>query len=186
MFYIDDKTARAIHKYPHRAKDIVKSFDYKQVKCKNWLYEELKKLNIPQPKRIYVAGSWYGNILVPLLQQIYNTHIKLHDVDEETIRIVNTIFFNEDAFVKGEVVDCKDIEYKYMVVNCSCEHMSPLNIRKDTIAILQSNNYREVEDHINCVDSSDELAEQYNITDVMYSGQLEFEKYTRFMVIGKI
>ena len=78
-FQIDEYTARAIKKFPQKAQDIVQSFDKKQVKCKEWLYNEL--LNLPiNPERIYVAGSWYGNVLVPYLLNLYP------DVDTELVR----------------------------------------------------------------------------------------------------
>ena len=52
--------------------------------------------------------------------------------------------------------------------------------------VLQSTNAREFEDHINCVDSEDELIEQAMIGDVLYKGRKELSNgMTRFMVIGK-
>jgi hypothetical protein len=186
MFQLDQKTARAIKKFPHRAVDIVQSFDEKQIKCKQWLYEELLNIPIPTSKRIYIAGSWYGNILVPYIQKLYpKTEIRLHDIDEETIYIAKNIFFGNDPFIKSDVINSNEYEYKYFVINTSCEHMMPLQIKSNTHVVLQSNNYFEIEDHINCVNSVDELIDQYNLKEVYYKGELEFEKYTRFMVIGK-
>ena len=41
-------------------------------------------------------------------------------------------------------------------------------------------------DHINCVKSADELAEQAELTDILFSGERELENgMTRFMVIGR-
>ena len=60
QLYMDEKTQRAIKKYPHRAVDIAQSFDSKQVACKQWLYNELSNLDIPQQKRIYIAGFGIG------------------------------------------------------------------------------------------------------------------------------
>lgn len=184
-FQIDEYTARAIKKFPQKAQDIVQSFDKKQVKCKEWLYNEL--LNLPiNPERIYVAGSWYGNVLVPYLLNLYpDVDIRLHDVSEETIYISKNIYFKDIANVKPDVVDSTKYEYKHFMINTSCEHMQPLKCRSGTYVALQSNNYVEIKDHINCVNSPDELADQYNVSEVYYSGSLQFEKYTRYMVIGK-
>jgi len=184
--YIDEKTQRAIKKFPHRALDIVQSYDSKQVACKQWLYNKLVDLNIAQPRRIYIAGSWYGNILVPLLRKIYSCEIRLEDIDEEVLKIAKNIYFHDDELIKISFIDSTSIEHKYITINTSCEHMKPLNIRKGSIVVLQSNNYREIQDHINCVDSCEELADQYNVIEEYYSGQLQFEKYTRYMVIGKV
>lgn len=184
QFHIDPRTAKAIKKHPHRAEDIIKSLSEKQVKCKQWLATELENLNLQLPPIVFIAGSWYGNVLVPLLQEFYPGMIRLHDIDEEALSITNSIYFNDDATVKVDHVDCTKEDYFGMVINTSAEHMPPLTIEPGTIVAVQSNNYREVEDHINCVDSAEELAEQYEIHNVMYSGKLEFENYTRFMVIG--
>lgn len=189
--YIDHQTARAIKKFPHRAKDIVQSFDLKQVLCKRWLIDELKNVTskIDGPRKIYIAGSWYGNVLVPLLQEMFpGTEIHLHDIDEEAIKISKSIYFNNYDSVKPSVKDCTEFFYskrKTLVINTSCEHMAPLQIKPDVYVILQSNDYREIEEHINCVDSPEELAEQYNVKEIYYTGKLKFEKYTRYMVIGK-
>ena len=52
--------------------------------------------------------------------------------------------------------------------------------------VLQSSNATQHEDHINCVESVDELIEQAQIKDVMFSGSKVLPNdSTRFMVIGK-
>ena len=187
MFQMDPKTAKAIKKYPNNAVDIAQSYDEKQIKCKQWVYDELLNIPIPQPKRIYVAGSWYGNIISPLITNLYpGVELRLHDIDEQVIKISKSIFFKDNLNIKPELVDCSQYLYKYFVINTSCEHMEPLKIRNGSYVVLQSNNYREVSDHINCVDSAEELAHQYNVSEIYYQGELKFEKYTRFMAIGRI
>jgi len=187
MFVMDAVTQRAIKKFPHRAVDIVQSYDEKQVRCKDWLCEHIEMANIPSVKRMYIAGSWYGNVLVPRLKEIFpDTEIRLHDIDEEVVGISKNIFFKDDDLVKADLIDCSAHEYKYLVINTSCEHMPPLKVRPGSYVALQSNNYREIEDHTNCVDSAEELATQYGVNEILYKGDLEFEKYTRFMVIGRV
>lgn len=185
-FTIDEYTAKALKKFPHRAKDIAQSFDNKQIKCKQWLCDQLSNISL-KPSNIYLAGSWYGNTLVPNLVSLYpDAKIRLHDVDEEVIYIAKNIYFKNYPLVKPDVVDCLSYEYHDFLINTSCEHMQPLTCRTGTHIALQSNNYREVEEHVNCVDSPEELADQYNLIDIYYMGSMEFEKYTRFMVIGKV
>ena len=188
MFAMDATTQRAIKKYPHRAVDIAQSYNEKQVKCKDWLCDHLYfDMRTQKFDRIYVAGSWYGNVLVPRLKEIYpDTEIRLHDIDEEVVSISKNIFFKDDDLVKTEHMDCSVYEYKYLAINTSCEHMPPLKVRPGSYVALQSNNYREIEDHTNCVDSALELADQYGVKDIIFEGDLEFEKYTRFMVIGRV
>lgn len=187
-YCIDPVTSRIIKKFPHRAADIAQSFDDKQIKCKTWMYNELLTLDLPTPKRVYIAGSWFGNVLTPLIRSLYSdVEIRLHDLDEEAIKIAKEYYFKDDDLVNPYLKDATDYYYdrkNAMVINASCEHMSPLNIRRGCVVVLQSNDYREVEEHINCVDSPEQLADQYRVKEVLYSGELEFEKYTRFMVIG--
>lgn len=155
--------------------------------CKQWLYDTLINIPIEDPKKIFIAGSWYGNVLVPLIQDIYSeSRIKLHDIDEEVIDIARKIYFLDNEQVSCEVLDSSQYEYHCFMVNTSCEHMQPLNVKKKTYVVLQSNNYRGVDGHINCVDSVEELAHQYNLSEIYYSGELSFENYTRFMIIGKV
>ena len=79
-----------------------------------------------------------------------------------------------------------------LVINTSCEHMfsmsrfRKLNKSKNYIYVLQSSNDRQYDDHINCVDSADELADQADIVDVMYSGEMKLSNsMTRYLVIGR-
>jgi len=186
-FHIDVKTQRAIKKHPLLAKDIVQSYDEKQIECKTWLVDHLQKIDF-FPERIYIAGSWYGNIIVPKLLNIYPEvkKIFLHDIDNKVVKISRNIFFKDIEKVSVYAVDCNSFLYHDMLINTSCEHMEPLNIKKGTFVALQSNNYKNVKDHINCVSSCDELAAQYGLIHQYYSGELRFEKYTRYMVIGKV
>ena len=79
-----------------------------------------------------------------------------------------------------------------LFINASCEHMFPmsrfrkLNKSKNHIYVLQSTDDEQWDDHINCVSSPEELADQAEIVDVMYSGERELDNgMTRYMVIGR-
>lgn len=185
---MDDLTQKAIKKFPHRAVDIAQSYDKKQIACKQWLYDELKKIDLLTPDIIYIAGGWFGNLIIPKLLDLFprTPRIKLHDIDEEVVKICRNIYFKDSERVCADVQDSTEFIYDSFVINTSCEHMKPLKLRKGSYVVLQSNNYRSVSDHINCVDSPEELAEQYNIIEEFYSGSMEFEKYTRYMVIGRV
>lgn len=74
------------------------------------------------------------------------------------------------------------------VINTSCEHTSDEwynNVPPGRIIALQSNDSFDEEGHINAVSSLDEFKEKYPMKHVYYTGSMEFEKYTRFMIIGK-
>lgn len=81
-----------------------------------------------------------------------------------------------------------------VIINTSCEHLEHFNkwwklIPNGKLCVLQTNDYYErnggPSDHVNCVDDIDQFLEATEFTKVMYSGELELEKYTRYMIIGK-
>ncbi len=87
----------------------------------------------------------------------------------------------------------KTLEAKYdIIINTSCEHMYPMTKFYewnpdvgDPLYVLQSTNDDQYDDHINCVSSPEELAEQAKIADIHYAGSKVLpDGMTRFMVIG--
>lgn len=189
-FWIDALTLRAIKKYPHRAQDIVQSLDVKQRKCKRWLVEELVNLDLLTFNKIEVLGGWYGQVLISYLDQhILYDELTVVDIDEEAMKIGRNIFFPYKRNIKWAHDDVTKREFNggknKLYINTSAEHFEALKINKGIYAV-QSNNYFEIEEHTNCVNNEEELIEQYNFKEVYYKGRLEFDKYTRFMVIGEI
>ena len=76
-----------------------------------------------------------------------------------------------------------------MVINTSCEHIEKFTdwfkfIPKDKLVALQTNNYFELQEHVNCVKDINEFKQQAPLSNIIYEGELELEKYTRFMLIG--
>ena len=57
-------------------------------------------------------------------------------------------------------------------------------MKKDTLVILQSNNYFEVEDHINCHNSVEEFKKTLKLEKILYKGTLKLENCDRYMVVG--
>jgi hypothetical protein len=75
------------------------------------------------------------------------------------------------------------------IINTSCEHILNFsswysNIPKGKIIALQSNNYVDIAEHINCSNSLEEFANQTPMSTIFYQGELTLEKYTRYMRIG--
>ena len=128
-----------------------------------------------------------------LVRKFGNIPIDLYDVDEYTMDIAKHIYKDDYPNV---TVNCKDVifddvEFKGdTIINCSCEHMYDMadmvNQYRGRTFVLQSNNNRNVKWlHINCVDTAQELVEQADIKEVLYKGDTEMYRATRFMVIGK-
>ena len=78
------------------------------------------------------------------------------------------------------------------IINTSCEHIKNFsdwydNIPDNKLLILQSNNFSEIEEHVNCVTSLEEFKQQCYISNLLYSGELDIDVagYTRYMLIGR-
>lgn len=75
------------------------------------------------------------------------------------------------------------------LINTSCEHIKNFGvwynkIPEGKLIILQSNDYFELEEHINCVKDLNDFRIQCPMNDLLYGGVIELQKYNRFMLIG--
>ena len=75
------------------------------------------------------------------------------------------------------------------IINTSCEHIENFEdwfnlIPKRKLIALQTNNYFELPEHINCVKDINEFKQQAPLNIIIYEGELELEKYIRYMLIG--
>ena len=190
-FYIDERTALLLKKHPERLHDILTSLGKNQQTCKKWLIKELLHVSLRMKfkpfNKISIVGGWYGNVLIPLIQKhLTYEEIRFYDIDPETIRLAKSFLHieGEISFRTQDATTAHFSGHQNLVINTSAEHMAPLTVDKSLMCI-QSNNYREIEEHVNCVDSADELAEMYRINKIYYTGQLDMGNYTRFMAIGR-
>ena len=75
------------------------------------------------------------------------------------------------------------------IINTSCEHIENWDkwwnsIPDGKLCILQSNNYKELSEHINCVDNVDHFKSIAPMKNYLYEGDLNLGKYIRYMIIG--
>ena len=185
---------------PYVFKRVMDSLNSSQLQSKLWLIEELNWLEI-KPTNVCLIAGWYAQYVVPLLldtfpsiQLIENFEID-KDIREMTYRF-NKRFKDEDKYrVVIRNIMFKELGREHdfdLVINCACEHMFPMwkfreiNEEQDPVYVLQSSDDDTHDDHINCVQSTDELIEQARIVDVFYSGSIKLHNgTTRFMVIGQ-
>ena len=188
---------------------LMDSFTSSQLEGKLWLGDEMKKLEI-KPKKVAVLAGWYAHYLTAILIDNLGAELVVNfEIDEDAhfisfkfnIRykdvgkyrsIRKNIMFRALKMPKA-FVDHREDPYD-VVVNTSCEHMFPMwkfreinyNV-EDHLYVLQSTNQKEYcEDHINTVESEEELIDQAKLLDVWYAGRKVLQNgFTRFMVIGK-
>ena len=186
-----------------------------QLESKFWLTEELSNVN-ESPKSAVLLGGWFAHVITSLLldytsvEKVTNFEIdedahfisykfnrrykkKEEYGDAQYRSIRRNVLFESLKGVETFTGDGKDPDQFDLVINTSCEHMFPMwkfrEINPQLLGklfVLQSTNAREFEDHINCVDSEDELVDQSMLGDILYKGSKVLDNgITRFMVIGK-
>jgi hypothetical protein len=140
--------------------------------------------------------------------------IRSFDIDSATVDIAETFnkpWFTDQWRFKALVENIHNINYSShtwsywsnannrmsypitdvpnTIINTSCEHIENFKSWYDKIPagrllVLQTNNYFEIKDHINCSTTLEEFTTNSPMTEVLYQGELQLPKYTRFMQIG--
>ena len=186
-------------------KRVADSMNESQLVSKLWLVEELSNLNV-KPVNISLLAGWFAQYIVPLLYDNIESieWIENFEMDRDIKRVAykfNTRYKKEDKYkvsirnvMFGNLISLSSPTFD-TVINCSCEHMYPMSkfrklkntgVDDNALYILQSSNDTQYDDHINCVDDADELADQANLVDILYVGEkLLPNGMTRFMVIGR-
>ena len=205
---------------------ILDSLSPNQISSKIWIKEVLTAPEAPRiygpwyngngkpsmdgSNSIEIVGSWY---VYPLLEMLEST-IKINKVDcwdiDFEARQISRYYLKLFAPKYQVKVYSQDYFYHdrkgsraHLLINTSSEHMyetfadRPENFYvKNPLIVIQSNNMRNIGEHINCVDSAEELINKHRISRVFYQGEKDIVewhgtsirktlgKYKRFMVIG--
>lgn len=162
-----------------------------QLKSKEWLVEELAKIDPDFMYRSFaVAGSWFGTLGMMLKYKFPTALVTMIDIDPRCEIFIHSMVYDNGAMraVTENMYNHRYIED--VVINTSCEHIENVEdwvsrIPRGRIVVLQSNSSDEDRDHINCVSSEEEFIKQTGLTNILFSGKMEFSMYNRFMVIGK-
>lgn len=164
-------------------------FSSGQVFSKQWAVKELSKLNRITTQTILIAGSWFGTLGLMLKYQFPNSRIVLLDIDPRCEKYIKNVMYNYPDIIPltGDMYNYNYIEP--VVINTSCEHIQDVRgwldlLPKETLVLLQSNDFTKGQDHVNCVNSENEFKEQTKLSNIFYSGKLETPMYTRYMLIG--
>ena len=188
-------------------------FSRGQIASKKWLIEELKKVD-KSLGTVFLCAGWYAT-LVPMLEEanIEFDKIRSFDIDADVWKIAEV--FNKDLVLdnwkfKATTQDIHDINYntnKYntvksngeteqlkdspdTIINTSCEHIENFDswyakLPTGKLVILQSNNYFDIPEHVNCVQDISQFEQMTPMQEVYFTGELKLEKYTRYMRIGR-
>ena len=205
-----DNFGQVLNKYPDI--DMRDLFSKGQMESKRWLVNKLESLDEPLGV-VFLCAGWYGSLATFLFESDLEIEkIRSFDIDKSCANIAET--FNRSKTMDGwkfkaSTLDILEMNYPTTyttyrsngtsleltempdtVVNTSCEHIENFSdwyaqIPKGKLVVLQSNNYFEIEEHINCVKDIYEFKDMAPMTELLYMGMRELPKYTRFMLIGR-
>ena len=204
-----DNFGQILNKFPEI--DLQDLFSKGQMESKRWLVNELEKINKPLGT-VFLCAGWYGSLAAFLFEsKLEIEKIRSFDIDESCANIAET--FNRTKTMDGwkfkaSTLDVLEMDYPTThttyrsngtsleltempttIVNTSCEHIFNFdkwykNIPVGTLVILQTNNYFELPEHVNCSVDLDDFSRMTPMNEVLYQGELELPKYTRYMRIG--
>jgi len=186
-------------------------FSEGQLKSKGWLVDTLKELDLDLGL-VFLCGGWMGSLAAFMFESdLKIDKIRSFDIDHSCTlgaEALNRSWLYDNWRFKASTLDIHEMDYptKYLtlddkgnvhslieladtLINTSCEHIDDFNLWYNNIPlgmclVVQSNNNYEHEEHINCVSSLEEFAEQTPMSIVLYAGELKLKNYTRFMRIG--
>ena len=181
----------------YRIKDLIHSVDTNHWKSKQWLVDEFYKLYKHDKGSFYVGGGWYG-LLSHLIREAWTDeglNITSGDIDPRCEEFGWKLFHNSDINFVTEDMTSHDLSEYSAIISTSCEHVEPEILEKfirskndDAWVVLQTNNYYELDSHINCYGSVISFAnwiEPLLNDKVYFAGTLRLGDFDRFMVIGK-
>jgi hypothetical protein len=187
-------------------------FSRGQIKSKIWLVNELKKIQKPLGT-VYLCAGWYSTLATMIFENNFQVDkIRSFDVDEKCAEIAE--LFNKKWLIDGwkfkaTTKDIFDINYNIhtydtlksngssdeisetpsTIINTSCEHIDNFDkwysmIPEGKLLVLQTNNFFEVEEHVNCSESISDFSKQVPMKRTYFEGELDLGNYKRFMKIG--
>lgn len=185
-----------------------------QLKSKMWLVDELKTLDVQLGTVFLCAGWYGILALLLFEHGFDIDRIRSFDIDPEVEPIAdkfNLPWFSDQWRFKAITDDIHNINFEShnwtawsntnkresypitdvpdTIINTSCEHIENFSewyakIPEGKLVILQSNDFEDVDEHVNTASDLFDFAKMTPMSDVLFSGDLELENYSRFMRIG--
>lgn len=200
----------ALKQFPHL--DLTEALSAGQVESKRWLIEELEKIDRPLGT-VFVLGGWWGLLPAMLFEsRVRAEKIRSFDIDASCAPVADTInrrYVMDNWKFKASTGDMLKMRYDRhayqtkradgsevrldetpdTIINTSCEHISDFPewwrlIPKGKLAVLQSNDFREPAEHVNCAANLDAFASSAPMAQVLFRGELDLPDYKRFMLVG--
>lgn len=164
-----------------------------QINSKEWLIQILEK-HRTLPCSIDIHGGWVGVLASMLFQsRVPVTTIRSIDIDPtcETIaRMMNKGEEITGRFCATTADMCEIRSDADVVINTSCEHITQeqynlwlSGLPNNSLIVLQSNNYN-IPEHLRWHASLEDFKNTCDLQ-ILWSGELPTQLYTRYMILGK-
>jgi hypothetical protein len=177
------------------------------------VFDDVRRAETIHLGTTYILCGWYGILAAMLFLKFEMIpKIRSFDLDPNCEKIAdqfNKTYSSDNWRFKAVTQDIYDINFEehswqcwsnknkrmsYLItdrpdtiINTSCEHTGHdwlERVPKGKFVILQSNDSLEEDGHVNPMTNLEEFELCYPLSKVYYSGQMNFEKYTRFMLMG--
>ncbi len=211
--YVDTRFVQSLKSFEvYKLKWDEDCFSQGQIKSKLWLLNELQKTKLDLGT-VFICAGWYSTLATMIFESKLNVkEIRSFDNDPSCLKIAeifNKPWVMQDWKFKPATYDIHDIDYNSFdysvirtngteckltsspdtIINTSCEHITSFDkwyekIPNGKLVILQGNDYFELNEHINCSADQDSFSEKAPMSDVLYLGTIDCDKYKRFMKIG--
>jgi len=177
------------------------AFNPNQIASKTWLLDRTYETLGGNFGTVHVLGGWYGALSALLFgdARFQAAKVVSYDIDPACGPVAERV--NAEACAQGRfkaiTADATSLDYPLgsgdppnLVINTSCEHMA---VAADWFAriptgmpmVVQSNDYFDCDEHVNCVVDLAALKVQLPMSGLYYEGMLERRRYSRFMLIGR-
>jgi hypothetical protein len=185
-----------------------------QLKSKMWLIDELKTLDLKLGTVFLCAGWYGILATLMFEHDFDIDKVRSFDVDPNAAPIAdkfNLPWFSDGWKFKAITEDIHNIDFEEhgwqawsnsknrlsktirevpnTIINTSCEHIEHFDrwygsIPSGKLMILQSNNFEDIDEHVNTHPTLDSFTLQTPMNEVLFSGQMDLDKYSRYMRIG--
>jgi hypothetical protein len=180
----------------------------RQTASKIWLLDALFDSHGAALGKVHILGGWYGVLAAFFMHdpRFKIERITSFDLDPNCAPVANSL--NADKVDRGLfepiTADILDLQYAPdgvridtlslplpdILVNTSCEHLENFDdwfdaLPNNILLVLQSNDYFSEPEHVNSVPDLAAFKRQAPLSTIVFEGELEFDKYTRFMLIGR-
>lgn len=181
-------------KFPWFYENIRNQISVEEFKIQQWWTDKISMID----KEVNILSSGLGVYALPFCVEKGASYTRLIDMDpitEEVSNLMNSAYGYEpwSHFLMDITFDYEHIPDADIYVNTSCEHSYHMKkvIPSGKICVLSGCDLTK-RGHINLIKSCDDLIEQADISEVMYTGEMVFpydddlgsREYNQYFVIG--